>query len=78
MDFKLRDSIIDQLKTQVTELESKCKILESSLPEGEKGLKMQIVNYQKNMEQLTLFYKKATSDKMTLAKEYKKLKNKLE
>ena len=38
-DMKLKDSIIDQLKVQIKELESRSKVYEAQLPEGEKTLR---------------------------------------
>jgi Tfp pilus assembly protein PilO len=38
-DMKLKDSIIDQLKAQIKELESRSKVYEAQLPEGEKTLR---------------------------------------
>jgi hypothetical protein len=44
------------MKAQLKDQEQKMKILEANLPDGEKGLKSQLLNYQKNMDQLTIMY----------------------
>ncbi len=76
-DMKLKDSIIDQLKAQVKELESRAKVYEAQLPEGEKTLRTHILNYQKNMDQLTVMYHNLASSKNLLTKDKKVIDNKL-
>ncbi len=38
-DMRYKDQLIDQFKSQLKEAEGKVKVLEATLPEGEKGLK---------------------------------------
>lgn len=77
-DMKLKDSIIDQLKAQMKELEARSKVFEAQLPEGEKTLRTQVLNYQKNMDQLTVMYHNLASSKNLLTKDKKVIDNKLQ
>ena len=77
-DMKFKDAVIEQLRAQVKDQEQKIKVIEAQLPEGEKGLKMQLLNYQKNMDQLTIMYQQLGSDKNLLSKDKKVIDLKLQ
>ena len=77
-DMKFKDAVIEQLRAQVKDQEQKIRVIEAQLPEGEKGLKMQLLNYQKNMDQLTIMYQQLGSDKNLLSKDKKVIDLKLQ
>ena len=77
-DMKLKDTMIDQLKAQLREVEQRSKVYEAQLPDGERGLRQQIHNFQKNMDQLTVMYTNLASSQKLLTKDKKVVENKLQ
>ena len=52
--------------------------MEAQIPEGEKGLKLKLMNYEKNMDQLTMMYHSIATQNKLISKDKVVIDKKLE
>lgn len=77
-DMKTKDNYIEQLNRQLKESQERCRVMEANMNSSERELKIQLLNYEKNMETLTTMYHSLASQKKLLSKDNKVIEYKLQ
>jgi hypothetical protein len=68
-DLRLKKDRITELETQLQQSEERRQRLEMDMSSEEKEMKIKFLNYEKNLEQLTLMYHQLASHKNLLSKD---------
>lgn len=68
-DLKQKRQKIEDLERKLQESESMRLRMESSMSAEEKDMKMKFINYEKNLEQLTIMYHQLASQKSLMNKD---------